>query len=93
MVHGTAKLPMFNLVNILTKKCNFRLNKHNFAVLFFFQDGDPHTNHFYIGFWVLTGIVGFLTLEKLFGENEEETPPKKEEIIKDKVKNSWYTIL
>ena len=37
-----------------------------------FLDGDLHTNHFYIGFWVICGIFGFLTLEKVFNEEKED---------------------
>lgn len=45
-----------------------------------FLDGDPHTNHFYIGFWVICGVFGFLTLEKVFSEeNEGEDSSKKKE--------------
>lgn len=40
--------------------------------------GDPHSNHFYIGFWVITGIFGFLTLEKVFGEKEDDEGTKKD---------------
>ena len=54
-------------------------------LFFLFQDGDPHTNHFYIGLWVIMGIFGFLTLEKVFGENEENKSAKKEEVDKEKV--------
>lgn len=52
------------------------------------DDGDPHTNHFYIGLWVIMGIFGFLTLEKIFGENEENTSAKKEEVDKEKISSS-----
>ncbi|XP_078357847.1 LOW QUALITY PROTEIN: zinc transporter ZIP13-like [Oculina patagonica] len=41
------------------------------------DDGDPHTNHFYIGFWVICGIFGFLTLEKVFSEEKEDDSTKK----------------
>ncbi|XP_022805743.1 zinc transporter ZIP13-like [Stylophora pistillata] len=53
------------------------------------HEGDPHTNHFYIGFWVLAGIFGFLTLEKIFGEeSEDEKNLKKKDNSKGKdVKN------
>ena len=45
-----------------------------------FLDGDPHTNHFYIGFWVICGVFGFLTLEKVFSEeNEGDNSSKKKE--------------
>lgn len=37
-----------------------------------FLDGDLHTNHFYIGFWVICGIFGFLTLEKVFNEENKD---------------------
>jgi len=47
------------------------------------DDGDPHTNHFYIGFWVIMGIFGFLTLEKVFGEGEEDNNTKKEKTNKE----------
>lgn len=57
---------------------------------FLLQDGDPHTNHFYIGLWVIMGIFGFLTLEKIFGENEENTSAKKEEVDKEKVIHFAY---
>lgn len=48
------------------------------------DDGDLHTNHFYIGFWVLTGIFCFLTLEKVFGENEDGNCDKKDKVNKEK---------
>ncbi|XP_067035444.1 zinc transporter ZIP13-like isoform X2 [Acropora muricata] len=51
------------------------------------HDGDdPHTSHFYIGFWILAGLCGFLTLEKLFGEDKgENNSVKKEKLAKEKV--------
>lgn len=49
------------------------------------DEGDPHTNHFYIGVWVLSGIFGFLTLEKIFSEeNEDERNIKKKETCEEK---------
>ena len=57
------------------------LTFYNYTVCFFdFLDGDPHTNHFYIGFWVICGVFGFLTLEKVFSdENEGDNSNKKKE--------------
>ncbi|XP_074613674.1 zinc transporter ZIP13-like [Acropora palmata] len=47
---------------------------------------DPHTSHFYIGFWILAGMCGFLTLQKLFGEDEGgNNSVKKEKLAKEKV--------
>ena len=43
-----------------------------------FLIGYPHTNHFYIGFWVLAGMFGFLTLEKIFAEENEDEKSLKE---------------
>ena len=43
-----------------------------FIFFLLFLIGDPHTNHFYIGFWVLAGMFGFLTLEKIFAEENED---------------------
>ena len=58
--------------------------------IFFLLEGDPHTNHFYIGVWVLSGIFGFLTLEKIFSEeNEDERNIKKKECSEEKVS---YTV-
>lgn len=42
------------------------------------HEGYPHTNHFYIGFWVLAGMFGFLTLEKIFAEENEDEKSLKE---------------
>ena len=50
-----------------------------------FVDGDPHTNHFYIGFWVICGIFGFLTLEKVFSEENEDDNSSKKKEKEDKV--------
>ncbi|XP_015765488.1 PREDICTED: zinc transporter ZIP13-like [Acropora digitifera] len=55
------------------------------------HDGDdPHTSHFYIGFWILAGLCGFLTLEKLFAEDKgENNSVKKEKLAKEKV-NTYF---
>ena len=55
-------------------------------------DGDPHTNHFYIGFWVICGLFGFLTLEKVFSEENEEdnSNTKKEKEGKVRMPQQWY---
>lgn len=60
-------------------------------VFFFsFSGDDPHTSHFYIGFWILAGLCGFLTLEKLFGEDKgENNSVKKEKLAKEKV-NTYF---
>ena len=60
-------------------------------VFFFSYSGDdPHTSHFYIGFWILAGLCGFLTLEKLFGEDKgENNSVKKEKLAKEKV-NTYF---
>lgn len=50
------------------------------------DDGDLHTNHFYIGFWVLAGICGFLAVEKIFGESEgPDNSAKQGKVGKEKV--------
>lgn len=53
-----------------------------------FSDGDPHTNHFYIGFWVICGIFGFLTLEKVFSEENEDDSTKKKKKEEEKVRSA-----
>lgn len=62
-----------------------------FGFLFFsFSGDDPHTSHFYIGFWILAGLCGFLTLEKLFAEDKgENNSVKKEKLAKEKV-NTYF---
>ena len=57
-----------------------------FGYFSLFLGDDPHTSHFYIGFWILAGLCGFLTLEKLFGKDKaENNSVKKEKLAKEQV--------
>lgn len=57
---------------------------------FSFSGDDLHTSHFYIGLWILAGMFGFLSLQKLLGEDERENNSvKKERLAKEKV-NTYF---
>lgn len=66
--------------NVIQLSC---CNLSDYLCFVDFLGGDPHTNHFYIGFWVICGIFGFLTLEKVFGK-ENEGDSTKEKVKEEK---------
>lgn len=80
---------MSNILFLVRKILKYVAIVCSIQCLFFFSlfsGNDPHTSHFYIGFWILAGLCGFLTLEKLFGEDKgENSSVKKEKLAKEQV--------
>lgn len=80
-------------LNKLIKFLKYGANMCSIQCLIFFfsfSGDDPHTSHFYIGFWILAGMFGFLSLQKLLGEDERENNyVKKEKLAKEKV-NTYF---